>query len=239
MAKAGVDYRRDLLKAFGFRGEAKLPPYHIFNQQEPYVPSLINGFITDDFTIKNQSISDIVFIGKAKVPPLHFTFRALAREWEVKDNILIYSKPFGKLIKGDLHFQDESLKPIIFDSLINAVSISPSGETPRWGLYISTYQGVYELRFSGSKPVISRVIDASACGSIGVFTLEKSTEDLVAGTQVCVIPTKVGIYLATSSGIKILTPQESDVLKDIDYVHIALKNDTYGQYLLFLTAPYK
>jgi len=231
--------KKTLLKALAFKGEARLPPIYFYNPAEPYLPTLLNGFITDTLSIKNQPVSDIYFIGEAKSPPLNFTFRCLAREWEVKDNILIYSKPFGKLVKGEMHYEDEALKPIIFDSTINAISISPEGETPRWALYVSTFKGIYEIRFSEDKPVIRRLLSTSACGCIGVTTLERNMDNIPAGTQVCIIPTKVGVYLYTESGGEALTPHKPDILKDIPCVHLAMKVDDYGQYLLLLTAPIK
>lgn len=230
---------RILLKALAFKGEARLPPIYFFSPIEPYLPLLINGFVGDTLSIKNQSVSNIYFIGEAKTPPLHFTFRCLAREWEVNGNTLIYSKPFGRLIKGEMHYEDETLKSIIFNSTINAISISPEGETPRWALYVSTYKNIYEIRFSEDKPVLRRLFSTSACGCIGVTTLERNLDNIPAGTQLCIIPTKVGVYVYTEEGGKALTSHKPDILKDIPYVHLAMKVDDYGQYLLLLTAPIK
>jgi len=229
-----------LLRTYKFSGEAELPPTYTFSEETPFSPLLINAFPTDVLSLKQQPVSDLTFIGEAHVPPFRdFTFRGLGREWLVDGNLLYYSKLFGSIASGGYHFEDESLRPIIFDSMVKALSINPDGETPRWALYISTVKNVYLLTFSSDAPVVKKIISSPACGGIGVTVLEKPMGEIPAGTQVVVIPTHRGIYIASENNIRELTPQHSNILQEFDYVHVATKVDKYGQYFLFLCAPKK
>jgi len=231
--------RRDILKCFNFMGEAQTIPTHIFSAKSPVCPLVVNSFPTDQLSLKQQLVSNLQFIGESRpIPIRNLRFRCLGMEWMVYDNLLYYSKPFSSLAFGDYHYNDETLKPLIFNSMITHASVSPSGETPRWGLYISTKSAVYFVSFESTKPAIKRLLFAGALG-IGVVTLEKPIKEIPSGTQVVVVPTKQGIYLFTESGSMNLTSHHPRLLNAVDKVHIATKVDEYGQYFLFLFAPKK
>ena len=199
---------------------------------------LINGLPTDSGSLKAQQLTGLEFIGEASTPPLYANFICMGSEWLVDKNRLYYSPPFTPLnLSGGEHYEDDSIRPITFKHLINAVSVSPNGLTCKWALYVSTVEAVYELRFSGDKLQVQRLINAPALGSIGVGFLTRGMgEEIPSGTQIVVIPTAKGIFIATEGGMTQLNPSHPNVLEDFDYVHIALKAGAYGQYLVFLDA---
>lgn len=221
-----------------FLGEIRTPPKFVAVSKKTPLPLLINGLPTDSGSLKTQALTGLEFIGEAHPPPLSIQFTSLGREWRAEGNRLYYSPPFTSLrIDGGEHYEDDSIRPITFKQLITAVSVSPSSVVCKWAVYISTTEAVYVIRFQGTKPVIQKVVSAPALGSIGVGVLARpASDELPSGTQIVVIPTHKGIFLATETGLLPLTESHPNALEHFDYVHIALVSNDYGQYLVFLDA---
>lgn len=221
-----------------FLGEVQTTPKFVVVSRKTPLPLLINGLPTDSGSLKAQDLTGLQFVGEAHAPPLSLLFVCLGRQWKVEGNRLYYSPPFTSLnLEGGEHYEDDSTKAITFNHLINAVSISPTGLVCKWALYVSTTEAVYEIKFQGTKPLIQRIISSPALGSIGVGVLERPMSDsLPSGTQIVIIPTHKGIFIATDGGTLPLTERHPNVLSNFDYVHIAFSINDYGQYLVFLDA---
>ena len=234
---------KELLRITKFLGETQPTDNYVVSSKRPFFLRIINSQVTSELNLDTNELSDFIFIGEALEQPINLSFTALGREIRVSNNRLYYSIPFGQIEDSDDHYKNPVFRSIEFNTPICGISYSPSGEVPKWAIYISTTDYICKLVFDGTKPVVQRLLDVGVLNCIGVTTLQRPVRlgEVVypSGKQIVLFPTSVGLYIATESDFINVSSHFSSIFSGISAVHIATSIRDDGQYIIFLNAILK